>query len=123
MRAASEFSVNQSFIKANRVGPPAWMRGVGRDLNRILVTLMVILEDERRNLSLLNKTLRSAATEIDDSGETRAGGDVCHVEHVVDLVEDEVVLLFETRGGNSNGDAAIGDGRTDRSGRELCMPR
>src|SRR6266545_7505258 len=97
------------------------MWGVGSDLNGILVTLMVILEDEGRDLCLLNKTFRCATAQIDNPSKARARRDVCHVQHVLDDVKHEVVLLFKTRGGNSNRNAAIGDGRTkDRHSRFIC---
>jgi hypothetical protein len=64
MRTAREFAVYQSFVKPDGIGSAARMRRIGCDLNGVFVTLMMVLQNERRNLSLLNKTLGSATTQV-----------------------------------------------------------
>ena len=41
------------------------MWSIGRDLNRILVSVMMFLLQERRQRRLLNKTLSGAAAEVE----------------------------------------------------------
>src|SRR5215210_2986388 len=83
------------------------MRRVGRDLDRVLVTLMVVLEDERRNFCLLHKTFRRATAEIYHAREPRARSDVGHVQYVLNDVKHEVIFLFKTSGRDSDRDAAV----------------
>ena len=49
------------------------MRRVGRHLNGVLVPVMVVLRNKRRDFGLLNETLRRAASEVDDARDTRRG--------------------------------------------------
>src|SRR5688572_1594291 len=83
------------------------MRGVGRNLNRVFVPVMMIFGDKGGDFSLLNEALGCAATQIDNSSNPGASGNVHHVEHVLYDVEHEVVLLLKTRRRNTYGDSAI----------------
>ena len=49
---------------ADGISASAGMGRVRRDLNCVLVTLMMVLEDERRNFGLLHKAFRRAATKM-----------------------------------------------------------
>src|SRR5713226_2913274 len=63
-RAASELAVNQRFIKCDGARPATWMRRIGGDLNRVLVTVDLLLENVRRHLCLTNEALGDAAAQI-----------------------------------------------------------
>src|SRR4029079_16691808 len=67
MRAAREFSVNQSFIKRHGIRSATGMWSVSRDLDRVLVAVMMLFLHERRQRGLLNKTLRCSTAEIQDA--------------------------------------------------------
>src|SRR6476620_12518083 len=109
MGPARQLAVDQSLVKRYSIRAPAGVGRVGCDLNGVLVTLMMILQDERRNFRLLHKTFWRTPAEIYYSGQTRARGHVCHVQHVLHYVEHEVVFLFKTGRGNSHSDPTIGN--------------
>src|SRR5215813_1727697 len=91
------------------------MRRVGSDLHGVFVTVMLLFEDIRSRLALLNKTLRRAPTEIYNTRNSCFAVDVHHVEYILDDIEHEVVLLLKSRSGNTHGDTAIGNrGAEDR---------
>src|SRR6266404_9875914 len=89
------------------------MGSIGRDLNRILVTMMMIFEDHGRHLSLLQEALARATAKIDHSGYARAHANLHHVQHVLNHVELKVVFLFKASGGNPDRNATIGNRRTE----------
>src|SRR6185503_1745691 len=62
--SAREFSVDQSFVKRHCIRSSARVRSDSRDLNRVLVSVVMFLLHKRRESRLLNKTLRSSAAEI-----------------------------------------------------------
>ena len=68
---------------------------------------------ERRECRLLNKTLRCAAAETEYSGHARVNHDIHHIEHVLNDVEHEVVLLLETCACDPDGEATVGNRRTE----------
>src|SRR5438128_10962160 len=118
MRAASELAVNQPLVERDGVGTAAWMRRIRRDLNCVLVTVMMVFEDRRRSLSLLDKTLSGAAAEIDHSGNTGPHADAHHVQNVLDDIKLKIVLLLNPCCRYPYRDAAVGNrGAKDRHAR------
>src|ERR1044071_5323811 len=107
MRAARELSINQSLIKRNSIRSTTRMRGVRRNLDRILVPVMMFLLQERRERRLLNETLRRPAAEIEYPGNTRVDHHIHHVQHILDDVEQETVLFLEARPCNSHCETTI----------------
>src|ERR1044072_8296963 len=113
MRAARELSVNQTLIKRDGIRPATGMWGVGRDLNRVLVSVMMLLLHERRERGLLNKTLRGATTEIQDTRHARVSHDIHHVQHVMNEIEHEVVVLYKTSPGDTECETTVDNCRTE----------
>src|ERR1044071_5326910 len=107
MRAARELSVKQTLIKRRGIRPATGMWSVGRDLNRVLVSVMMLLLHERRERGLLDKTLRSATTEIQDARHPRVSHDIHHVQHILNEIEHEVVLLFKTSPGDTDCETTV----------------
>src|ERR1044072_95645 len=107
MRAARELSVNQTLIKRDGIRPATGMWGVGRDLNRVLVSVMMLLLHERRERGLLNKTLRGAATEIQDTGHARVSHDIHHAQHILNEIEHEFFLLFKPSPGDTDCETTV----------------
>src|SRR4030095_12476043 len=90
-RTASQLSVHQRFIKRNRAGTTAGVRGIGGKVNGILVTVNLLLEDVRRHFSLAQKALGDAAADIDHAGDPGANRYLGHVQHVLHDVELKVI--------------------------------
>src|SRR5215213_1568506 len=89
------------------------MRSISRDLDRVLVPVMMFLLQERRERRLLNETLGRSAAEIEYPGDTRIHHDIRHVQHVLDRVEEEVVLLLEPRPRNPDCKPTVSNRRTE----------
>ncbi len=89
------------------------MGSVRRDLNGILMPVMMLLRQKRRDCGLLNEALGCSTAEIDDSTDTSVGHNVHHVENVLDDIEHEIILFLEAGAGDTDGKAAIGDSRTE----------
>src|SRR6185437_786062 len=89
------------------------MRRVSGNLNRVFMSVVMLFLQERRDCCLLYKTLRGAATKIDDSGDARMRHHIHHIEHILLDVENKAVLLFEPRTRNSNSKPTIGNCRTE----------
>src|ERR1044072_2033137 len=107
MRAPRELSVNQTLIKRHGIRSATGMWSVSRDLNRILVPVMMLLLHERRKCSLLDKTLRGASPEIQDPRDARIRHHIHHVQHVLNEIEHKVVLLFKTCPSDTDRETAI----------------
>src|SRR6185369_16938770 len=89
------------------------MRSVSRDLDRVLVPVMMFLLQKRRERRLLNETLRRPTTEIENSRDARVDHHVHHVEHVLNRVEEKSILLLKTRPRNPNRQTTISNRRTE----------
>src|SRR5215471_18409911 len=85
------------------------MRRIRRKLNRVLVTVDLLLEDMRRHLGLADKALGDAAADVNDPGDARADRDLGHVEHVLNDVELKIVFLLKTRAGDPDRNTALRD--------------
>src|SRR5262249_1633834 len=113
MRAARELAVDQSLVKRHCIGSTSRMRSVSRDLNRVLVPVMMVLLEERRERGLLDKTLRRAATEIEYSRHARVHHHGHHIKHILNHVEHETVLLLESRARNPDRQTTVSNRRTE----------
>src|SRR5215212_1788297 len=89
------------------------MRRICRDLDRVLVPVMMFLLQERCERRLLNETLRGPTAEVEYSRDARIDHDIHHIEHVLDRVEEKIVLLLKPRSSNSNRKSAIGNPRAE----------
>ena len=73
----------------------------------------MFLLEKRRERGLLNKTLRCAAPEINDAGDTGVSHHIHHVENILDDVEHEIVLLLKTSTRNTDCQTAISNCRAE----------
>ena len=64
-RAAPKFAEDQRLVESHGARAAAGMRRVGGNLNRVLMTVHLLLEDMGRHFCLTNKTLGDAAAQID----------------------------------------------------------
>src|SRR5438105_11566044 len=88
------------------------MRRVSGKLNRVFVSVYLLLKDVRRHFRLADKALGDAAADVDCSRHARADSNLRHVQNVLHDVELKVVLLFKPRPGNAYSDPTFGDTRT-----------
>src|SRR2546425_7455685 len=66
-RAAAKLAIDQRFVEGDGGRAAARMRRVGRELNRVLVAVNLLLENVRRHFCLPKKTLGDAAADVNDA--------------------------------------------------------
>src|ERR1700730_11220394 len=89
------------------------MRRIGGNLNCVFVSVVMVFENRAGAFRLLQKTLRSAAAQIDHARNAGAHADLHHVQYILHDVEIKVILLLKARGGDADGDAAVGQSWTE----------
>src|SRR5262245_17968720 len=89
---------------------PAVVGRFGDDLHGEFVAADGVVQHGGGGLALLDERFSHAAGEVDHAGRTGLGDDLSHLDHVLNHVELELVLLLDAADADGHAEGAVGDG-------------